>query len=319
MEHERVRRALVVVNPRARRVRDPAALAERLAGLLAQGGTRAEVEIAADAAAATDLARQADRRGHDAVVAVGGDGTANTVIEGIAGTGMRFGLIPQGTSNSLAHYMGLRPDDLTAACAVISAGRVRCIDLGRINGRHFIHMAGIGLDALMAREVSHEWKSRAGVLAFAAKFPRTLLRARPWQLDTEVDGRRITGAMWGVFISNTPWHIWRIPLNLAGSERDGQLDLILLHACSRARLMRIAFDVFVLKRSLRREPEIEIIQARDIRLEAQPVASWEVDGEISGITPVRCTVEPHALNLLVPAAPHLARTDSCPVAGLSSG
>ncbi len=99
---------------------------------------------------ATTLARAAAAEGYDAVVAVGGDGTLNEVVNGAVGSDVSVGLIPLGTGVDFSRTT-LLPRDPVAALDVVLAGRVRRVDVGVVNGRYFCNVAGTGFDANGAR------------------------------------------------------------------------------------------------------------------------------------------------------------------------
>ena len=131
-------RILIILNPAAKRER----AAERLQRL---GPLPPHVTLARTSrpAEARLLAAAAYEQGYTTVVAAGGDGTINEVVNGIAGRPVTLGVLPVGTMNVFAAELGL-PDRLSEAWAVIEAGHTREIDLGIVNGQHFVQLAGVG-------------------------------------------------------------------------------------------------------------------------------------------------------------------------------
>ncbi|MHB8996818.1 MAG: diacylglycerol/lipid kinase family protein [Armatimonadota bacterium] len=304
-----MRRALLIINPQARAVEHPSAICGVAQRLLADHGVRSSVYFAPDEAAATRAARQASKHAFDVVVAVGGDGVANRVAQGLAGTTLPLGHIPLGTGNSLAWQLGLRPGDLRQACAVIAAGNTHTIDLGLANGRAFIGQADLGLGALVQRQVSSRWKGRLGVLALVNRFLKTLPRARPWEYRMRVEGEERQGTMWGVFALNLRRQVWRVRLDLPGTDHDGMLQALVLRGCSRRRLVSIASLVALRDVNLARIPEIEVFAANALELETCPPALWEVDGEVEEPAPLSLRVHRHGLRLVVPVG---YQTESSP-------
>ena len=102
---------------------------------------------------------------HDVVIACGGDGTINEVINGLIGTKKPLAIIPLGTENVFARYLKI-PSDVEKACQRIVNGKHRVIDLGKANGRHFILMTGIGFDAHVASKVEPLLKKLFGSIAY---------------------------------------------------------------------------------------------------------------------------------------------------------
>src|SRR5207249_9460704 len=96
---------------------------------------------------AESLARKAAQEGYRRIVAAGGDGTINEVVNGLAGTSAALGLLPIGTINVFATELGLPSGDLKQCWQIICDGHTRNIDLTNANGKHCVQLAGIGLDA----------------------------------------------------------------------------------------------------------------------------------------------------------------------------
>ena len=163
---------LVILNPEARRARRQEVLSR--ADELFPG---ALVATTTSSGEARELAAEAVRSGFRIVVAAGGDGTVNEVVNGIAGTGVTLGVLPVGTMNVFATELGL-PTRLRDAWKVILAGHVREIDLGRANRQYFVQLAGVGLDAQVVKETSWDLKRDLGPLLTSSP-PRRWPHARP--------------------------------------------------------------------------------------------------------------------------------------------
>ncbi len=175
-------RALLVFNPNAtttdERVRDVIAAAL---------GSEVELEVAPtkQRGHATLLAAGAVHEGLDAVFSLGGDGTANEVIQALAGTDVAMGVIPGGGANVFARALGLPNDPIAAtsiALAHLRAGRRRHVSLGQAGHRYFGFNAGFGFDAAVVRLVEQNTvlKRRLRQLAFVA------LATRAWFTDPDV-------------------------------------------------------------------------------------------------------------------------------------
>lgn len=135
------------------------------------------------------MAQSAVDAGCSTVIAVGGDGTVRAVAEGLAGTDIALGIVPQGTGNLLARNLGVPLDDIPAALRRISAGDARRIDLGWVRfgdeERAFAVMVGFGIDAQMLVETDDDLKDRAGWLAYVEAMGRAMA-------GTEMTGLRLT-------------------------------------------------------------------------------------------------------------------------------
>jgi diacylglycerol kinase family enzyme len=192
------KRMLIIVNPYATTVSD------RLKNLVVYAlQARYEVEAIDTEAAehAIEIGREAGHGEYDIVVAFGGDGTLNEVANGLAGTDVPVSVLPGGSTNVVARTLGIPNDVVDATEHLISIAddfRPRKIDLGKINGRHFVFACGMGLDATVVKRVDAHprMKARAGQWYFTwaavSGFYREYLRD-PVQLGVELEGNRFEG------------------------------------------------------------------------------------------------------------------------------
>lgn len=136
---------------------------------------------------ATELARQAAKR-FTTVVAVGGDGTVNEVVNGIVGTPARLGILPAGSGNDLAWQLGLTRN-LNRNLVTLTAGRIRNFDVGQINGeRYFINGFGAGFDGAVAGRVRSYLRYAHGYAAYLLAVLRTLATYRFRKVRLTIDG-----------------------------------------------------------------------------------------------------------------------------------
>jgi diacylglycerol kinase family enzyme len=192
------KKMLVIVNPYATTVSD------RLKNLVVYAlQARYDVEAIDTEASehAIEIGREARDGGYDIVVAFGGDGTLNEVANGLAGTDVPVSVLPGGATNVVARTLGIPNDVVDATEHLISLAddfRPRRIDLGRINGRHFVFACGMGLDATVVKRVDAHprLKARTGQWYFTwaaiAGFYRDYLRD-PVRMSVELEGNRFEG------------------------------------------------------------------------------------------------------------------------------
>lgn len=183
-------RVLVIFNPAAgvRRRRH----FERVAGALAEAGIRFAVADTTEAGHAEALAREAVAAGERVVVAAGGDGTIAEVVNGIAGSEARLGVIPIGTANVFAHELGL-PFGAAAIAASMKRGAARTVIPGSARfadgrTRLFVQMLGVGLDAAVVASLNGALKRRIGKGAYVVE---TLRQVAAWpfpRLGLTLDG-----------------------------------------------------------------------------------------------------------------------------------
>jgi diacylglycerol kinase (ATP) len=129
--------------------------------------------------AAEVLARQAVRDGFGKIVAAGGDGTVNEVVNGLAGSNVALGLLPIGTVNVFAMEIGLPSHNLELCWDVIQGENMRLIDLPSANGKCFVQLAGVGLDAQVVKETSLAFKRSFGPLSYLISAAQIAARQPP--------------------------------------------------------------------------------------------------------------------------------------------
>lgn len=297
-------KAAVIFNPSSGRSRGPLIASAVERGLVRRGlevvlhptqGPQDAMEIARLSALEADV-----------VVAVGGDGTVNEVINGLAaaraGSGEAravFGVVPAGTVNVLALELRL-PFRVEQACAVIAAGKTIQLDLGRANDRRFVLMMGAGIDALTVRNIDPQTKKRLKELAFVGTgLKQGLTKEAPFFL-VRANGREYPATFF--VASNSHYYAAHLSITPSASPTDGVLDLMLFTGTTRSSLA--AFWLGVPSGLHNRNPHVIHVQAERAQVvpfEGGDEVIWfQTDGEPAGELPVNVEVEPHALEILVP-------------------
>ncbi|HEY8491344.1 MAG TPA: diacylglycerol kinase family protein [Dehalococcoidia bacterium] len=290
------RSALFIVNPAARNLPPP----DRLAGApawLRLHGWRVTVVETVSAAHATELAAAAARDGLDAVVAVGGDGTVHSVVNGLAGSRTALAVIPAGTANVWAKEARL-PRAPVAAAHVLHEGDRRRVDLGRMDGRYFLLFAGAGFDGHVNRLVPGPLKRRLGAAAYVLTGLREAVRFRPVPARLTLDGQDLVLPLAMLVVGNIRNYGGVTEVTSQAVASDGLLDVCAYTGKSRGRAAANALRT--LARRHYGAPGVLYRQAREVAVEAAVPLPVQVDGEDAGDTPVRFTVAPQALTVVVP-------------------
>ena len=244
-------RLRLIVNPVASGVRD-----RTVRTAMAALEARLEVELVETERRghATELAAEAVAAGFDGIVAMGGDGTANEVLNGI-GDALPVGVLPAGGTSVLARALGMPRTIGPAATRIADAlveGRERCINLGLVNGRRFSFASGLGADAQAVRLVDGAGRPRGrrpGDAYFAAQIMRTLLRGdfREPALEVLMQGE-VVARGGSIFVANVhPWsYLGPFALKLAPlATFEGGLDVVIPSDMRRRHLPRYATQLLV--------------------------------------------------------------------------
>jgi diacylglycerol kinase (ATP) len=255
---------------------------------------------------ATKLALQAREEGLDAVFVVGGDGTINEVINGLAEGSVALGVLPAGTGNVWAKELGLPTRSplhllpLLDSVRAVVPGTTRRIDLGKANGRFFLQWTGLGLDAEVtyAMEPRTRRQRRLGALAYvvaglvaAASLVGT--RARIW-----VDGERIYRRAILIVISNSQLYGGKVRIATDARLDDGLLDLNVFAGTGFGSAIRTTLGVVTGLHVY--DPRHSFHRGASIRIEADKPMAIHVDGEPLSTTPLECVAVPRALSVMIP-------------------
>lgn len=298
-----IRTAYVIVNPAA----GSAARLTRAQHLLEAAGLAVTVAPTAGPGDAARLAEQALRAGDSSqlVVAAGGDGTIQDVVNGLLAAGSdaassppRFGLLPMGTANVLAWELGI--GRLEDAAQAIAAGRTRRIQTGRCAGRYFVQMAGIGFDARVAAGVSTAIKRRIGKGAYVLQSGLELARRRPPRLRLTIDGAVMFGA--SLIAANGRFYGGRFIACPGARLEDPWLETRLFEDGGRLDVMR--YGAALLRGMGERVSGTRLLRAQRIEavsLDAHaPPEPVQADGEIIALLPAVIEAAAAQIDVLAP-------------------
>lgn len=291
-------RVRAILNPRA------GLKARRAARALEDGPGSWSIELVTTRgpAHAQDLAHEAAARGDDLVLAVGGDGTINEVATGILGSGTALGIVPAGSGNGLARTLGI-PLNPGGALARLADGLRRRMDVGRINGRVFLNVAGTGFDASIATAF-HDWGlngGRRGVLPYVWLAMREVRRIRPDVRALQADGLSVEMPMLLAAFANGRQYGGGAIIAPAARLDDGRIDVVVIEACPMVRAWLSAPRLFL--GTIGGFPYYRHWQVSSATLVASVPHVHHRDGE-PGCEAARfeVAVEPRALEVLVPRA-----------------
>jgi YegS/Rv2252/BmrU family lipid kinase len=241
----------------------------------------------------------------DVVVAVGGDGAVSQVVQKLAGTKVVLGVVPMGTGNLLAGNLGIPKRRDQAIDLLLTDGRRR-IDLGQVTvGRKrkvFAVACGIGFDAVVMKSTGKRGKQRWGKLAYVASAIKNHGHVGNVAHQITIDGAHSTMEATQVFIANFGSMGLPIEPRLGINPDDGVLDVIVVSASGPLPGLLAGWEA-LLQRRLGKSSGGRVFRARarEVKIETEPSRLVEIDGTVVGATPVKASIRPAALTVIVPA------------------
>jgi len=328
--------ALFVYNPTAGEANVSRELDAGLARL-AREGWHVDLLLTSGRGHATDIAARAAEDGVDLVVAVGGDGTVNEVANGLVGTRTILGVIPAGTTNVWAAQLGipslppLHPRKVAArvladlhergwkaalgiqswlsqSLDVLQGCDVRAVDVGSVNGRHFLLWCGLGFDATVTESVMPEDKRRFGVLAYVASGFSIAVDYTGARMHLNIDGHEIEEEVLMVVVANA--RLYGRIFNMAPRAYldDGLLDVRIFKGEGLGSTIKHLTAVLA-GRQVEEAGDVDYLQAKKIRVGSIPTQPVHADDEVFATTPADIEVKAGALNVLV--APDVDQSIFC--------
>ncbi|MDQ0351880.1 diacylglycerol kinase (ATP) [Alkalibacillus filiformis] len=278
-----MKKARIIYNPTSGREAMKKALPDVLIRL-EQAGYEASAHATTGEGCAADAAALACERQFDLIIAAGGDGTVNEVVDGMAKQPYRpkLGIIPMGTTNDFARALKV-PRDVEQAMDIIIDGQAKKLDIGKVNGHHFMNIAGGGKITELTYEVPSKLKTALGQLAYYLKGVEMLPSIRPTHARIEYDGEVFEGDMMLFLVANTN--------SIGGFEKlapnaelnDGYFDLLILKSTNIAEFVMLANKA--LKGNHIHDDNIIYTHAKKVTVEAEEDVQVNLDGEYGGKLP----------------------------------
>lgn len=242
-------------------------------------------------------ARAAVEQGADLVIAVGGDGTINAVIQELAGSETALGVIPGGTFNVWARETGI-PLDLAGAQDVLLHGKIRQIDLGRVHDHYFLLMAGIGFGGNVTYTVKKEKRKYLGMFGYLLTGIRLAFGFEGFRAELSIDGQIRRERALQIVIGNTRLYGSLLRFTWRARCDDGLLDVCVVRTTKKLERIVLMLD-FLLQRQKRRR-WVSYFTCRSIEVRMRKPVNIQVDGEPLGRTPASFAIVPGALKVVVP-------------------
>ena len=291
---------LIILNPAAHSDK-----AGRLPERIREISGNVEMRLSTMPGDAEQIARNAVAEGFSTIVAAGGDGTINEVMNGIMAAGGRdvtLGILPVGTMNVFAVELGSPLNALPKAWEIIMNGEVRHLDLPICFAegveRCFVQLAGVGLDAEVVRRTTRESKKALGPLSYLLSLAQVAGQTPPPIMLKSHDGAIRTGSF--VLLGNGRFYGGPFTMFRQGSPMDGLLDVLVFQSQSPWDLLRYMHAILMGQHTELKD--VEYFQTSSLELSSKEPVPYELDGEMVGYLPLTFSLRPAALSVLAPAA-----------------
>lgn len=291
------KRARLIYNPTSGREEMKRRLPEILQRL-EYGGFETSTHATIGEGDATIAAAEAIERGFDAIIAAGGDGTLYEVINGMSEKHNRppLGIVPVGTTNDFARALGI-PKHWEYAVDLIVQQHTRGIDVGRVNQKYFINIAGGGSMTELTYEVPSKLKTMLGQLAYYMKGLEKLPRLRPTELSIRSNEAIVHEEVMMFLVCNSNSVGGFEKLAPEASMSDGLLDVFILRKCNLAEFVRIVSSA--LRGEHINDPHIIYFQTQSVQVTSPDYVQLNLDGEFGGTLPCVISVLPEHLQIYV--------------------
>jgi diacylglycerol kinase (ATP) len=265
---------------------------------LERGGLETSTHATTGQGDATLAAAEAVERGFDLIIAAGGDGTLYEVINGMAEKPGRppLGIMPVGTTNDFARALAI-PRNWEKACDLIVKQYAREIDIGKMNERYFINIAGGGSMTELTYEVPSKLKTMLGQLAYYMKGFEKLPRLRPIKLKLKCEEVELHEEVMLFLIANSNSVAGFEKLSPGASLSDGLFEVFILRRCNLAEFIRVAS--LALRGEHLNDPNVLHFKTKHLEITSPDHVQINLDGELGGTLPCTFTVLPQHLKILV--------------------
>jgi diacylglycerol kinase (ATP) len=298
----------VIVNPAAGAGRT-GRIWPRIMGLFKGQGLGFEHDITEAPGHAVELARDAARQGFETVVAVGGDGTINEIVNGLYAAGgissTALGIVSTGTGSDYIRTIGV-PRRYEDACRRFIQPRKMTVDIGvaeyEQNGRKverlFVNFAGMGFDAEIVRRTTQQFKSLGSLPSYLLGTLVTLLTYRNRDITLVIDGEAADRRVCMVIMNNGRYGGGGMHTAPGASIDDGLFDVLIIDDLAKPDLLRSLPRIY--KGTHLTHPRVSLKKAREIEVRSRDgVMYLQADGELLGRLPARFRILPGVLNVVV--------------------
>ena len=249
----------------------------------------------------TQLARAAVEQDFTTLVAAGGDGTINEVVNGLMHSSHNvtctLGILPLGTANDLATVLNL-PEDISQVCNIMAVGNTRAIDVGRVNGHYFTNNSAVGMEP-MVTITQHEMRWLKGIGRYVLAALKVIAQAKTWEMHIGWDDDSYEGSAILVSVGNSARTGGAFYMTPKAQVDDGVFDVVFGHDISRFQMITLLPKTF--SGSHIGHPQVKYFRTKTLTIKTTPATPIQADGEViaTDATQIRYEIIPAALRVLV--------------------
>lgn len=257
------------------------------------------IEITEYPGHATEIAARYSAKGEIRIYSVGGDGTLNEVLNGMAGSTAALGVIPAGSGNDFIKSVqhDIDTDDILSRTI---EGDARSIDMARVNGKYFVNISSLGFDAQVAHMTLHFKKLPliSGKVAYTMGILTTILQRKSNLLEIKTNDNVIKADALLVAIGNGRYYGGGMMALPKADITDGLLDICLVNNVSMLKILRL-FPLYM-KGLHEKIKEVSFYKGRKLEIKSAEPIAINMDGEISVVSEAVFEIVPNALSFIFP-------------------
>ncbi|MCS7286440.1 MAG: diacylglycerol kinase family lipid kinase [Anaerolineae bacterium] len=253
------------------------------------------------------LAAEAVERGFKTIVAFGGDGTLNEMVNGVFRHGISseitLGAIPGGTGSDFTRSLGLPRDPIKAFEKILEGettrvdlGEIECFKEGRPERRYFINVAGLGFDAVVAERTNRLPKFMGGTLPYLFSLLVTLLTYKSLPFKINIDSQTLELKAYLVVVANGKYFGGGMFIAPEAVLDDGKFYVAIGEDMSRFEFLSLVPSVY--KGTHIAHPKVKVYEAQTVKVSSEVTLYIEAEGEVVGVAPATFKVHPRAVNFL---------------------
>ena len=245
---------------------------------------------------AAKIARRSIEKGNKIIVAVGGDGTINEIASELVGKNAILGIIPNGSGNGLARHLGI-PLKKEHALALLTSGKIKKIDAGKVNNKFFFCTCGTGFDARVGKIFDR--LTGRGFLNYVRTVIREFVTYQPKKYKIRIDGKKIKKRAFLITIANAGQYGNNAYIAPGAKIDDGLLDICIFRPFPVFKSIILGLRLF--SRTIDKSKYLDVYQGKQVIIQRDKKINMHLDGEpVKMKNRVRVSIVPGSLAVVVP-------------------